>query len=1277
MAMVMGTAFGQEVTLDFTIADANNSEASAWGFPAGSTNKLVEEKSFTYGGYTVKVAGSGGYYWHNSQHYLLLGKQGATVTLPAFSFDVERIDVEGNSGASASTKQNIYVGEDAVSTETTGVQGVNVYNIAAGKQAAGTIYVIKVNSNHNDQIKTIKVWKKGTSQEVTVPVADNIAAFTALGNGTEAELKLDGAKVTYVSPDKKSVYVRDATGGMCFYGQDAFAEATNKWVLGGSLKGKVSIRNNMTQMNITDAAALTHTEGAEYAPVAVAMADLKDHVCDLVKLTDDFTATEVSGKFYNNEAKDVQLYDNFKLGYTVNAGDVLKNLTGIVIMYNAQVELAPTVAPTTGGTEENKLIATLKGEVGQEVTITLGVYAANDVYSVDFGDGVLKTDSVGWENGGVRDEADTSEIPRVKPGTTHTGATKFTGIVAGDGIIKVYGKSDLWYLVTIGGAVPTDFAQEGLSKVVQMSFTGADVESIVLPATEYLKQFTCNNSSLKSIDLSKATALTSLTINNTTASKYEPQLTSIDLSKNVNLESLYLQGNQNVSGKLTSLDLTNNTKLTGVYVQYNQIADLKLGENAITVINVQNNQLKSLDLTKLPKLKSIYAASNLLEGEIDLTAYETLENVQLNNNKLTSVKYNNVTKQFYLEGNMMTLATLPAQPAGMNTKSKTKQFKYTPQESLAFTDFMMVGGEIDLSSQLTVAKGELNPAAVGETAAYGSWLENATTTYSFVTASGTPLVEGTDYEVTAPGKFKFIKGQTEKIHGEMLNEAFPKFTAAAPFKTAEFTVASTPILTFKGTVGVETTLTFGACDTEDTYGVDFGDGNLLIAKIGIDNKGPVQADGSTSSATKFTGTVAGDGTIKVYGVNDVWYLVTANGTMPTAFDQPKLMNVVQMSITGADVESVVLPAYEKLTQFSFNNSSVKSVDVSKVITLTSLSIVNTTASKFEPQLESIDLSKNVNLESISIQGNTNVNGKLKTLDLSANTKLKGMGLYVQYNQLESLTLPEAWAPDEVTETQTITYGLTAINVQNNKLTTLPWDKLKALKSLYAADNQLTTVNVSEMENLAWFDVKNNQLTGDLDLTANKKFTNVYVNGNQLTSVKVTDVTKQFYFDNNKMSFATMPAKPASMNTTSKTKQYHYAPQAALQVAETIGIIDLTDQLTATGILEAPATTTFSFVTAGGTTLAEGVDYEVVEPGKFKFVKEQTEKVHGVLANEGFPLFTGDNAFVTTEFTVDLTQGVNAINAASAAGKVYNLQGVEVAQPVKGLYIQNGKKVMVK
>ena len=341
LAMVgLGNVWAQEVTLDFT--------TNVWGFGEGSANKGTDEATFSNGTYSVKVAGGNGYYFftNNNPEYscLLLGKSGAYVVLPAFSFDVERIDVVGSGGASASVKQNIFVGDEAVSTETTGAKEVtNQYEIAADKQAAGTVYSLKVTSDHNTQITKILIWKKGTTTEPTKPVVDNIKAFADLGNNTEAILKLDNCKVTYANG--KYVYVRDNTGGMCFYNQSAFADANNKWQLGGQIEGKVSIYNGMTQMTVTDASAMTHTEGAAYEPVAIALSDASSHVADLVVINDEITVFADGSKFYCDTEKKLQIYDNFRLNYSIAADDKISGLTGVIIPYNTQLEIAPTVVP--------------------------------------------------------------------------------------------------------------------------------------------------------------------------------------------------------------------------------------------------------------------------------------------------------------------------------------------------------------------------------------------------------------------------------------------------------------------------------------------------------------------------------------------------------------------------------------------------------------------------------------------------------------------------------------------------------------------------------------------------------------------------------------------------------------------------------------------------------------------------------------------------------------------------------------------------------------------
>ena len=181
------------VTVD---ADGNTTfdlTQNDWGFPEGSANKAVEEGSFSNSGYTIKVAGSNnnGYYYNTG--YLMIGKAGAYLTFPAFDYDVDKIEVVGRSGASTSVKQNIYVGETAVSTETTGCTKTNTYEIAEDYQAAGNVYTLKLTSAHNAQITSIIVYKKAatpTVVDLTLDENDDNSAVLTANDGKVANVTI-------------------------------------------------------------------------------------------------------------------------------------------------------------------------------------------------------------------------------------------------------------------------------------------------------------------------------------------------------------------------------------------------------------------------------------------------------------------------------------------------------------------------------------------------------------------------------------------------------------------------------------------------------------------------------------------------------------------------------------------------------------------------------------------------------------------------------------------------------------------------------------------------------------------------------------------------------------------------------------------------------------------------------------------------------------------------------------------------------------------------------
>ena len=357
VAMVCNVANAQEVTLDFT-------DNSVWNFPAGSSNKGTAEVSFTNGTYTVKVAGANGYYYFTDKtngNCLLLGKLDAYVELPAFSFDVERIDVEGNAGGSGSVTQNIFVGETAVSTQTTGAKGTNLYEIASEYQAAGNVYKIKVTNANNSKINKILVWKKGTAPAEVIPEVNSIKDFIALGVGKKGKLTLTNAKVSYANG--ADIYVRDATGGIDFY-KTSLTYKTGD-VLNGSITASYAEFNKLPElMNVVEN-NLTATEGTvEPVVLTPAEAASTDNICKLVTVK-NITLFVDGTKYYTDADKTLQVYDKFKINYTPDTENAY-DYTGVVIPYSSVFELLPTKAPelTTG----------INGVVADEVNADAPVY---------------------------------------------------------------------------------------------------------------------------------------------------------------------------------------------------------------------------------------------------------------------------------------------------------------------------------------------------------------------------------------------------------------------------------------------------------------------------------------------------------------------------------------------------------------------------------------------------------------------------------------------------------------------------------------------------------------------------------------------------------------------------------------------------------------------------------------------------------------------------------------------------------------------------------------
>lgn len=198
MAFSVGNVWGADpdVTYDFTGSD--------WSVSDGElTNGTVS--------FTGAAGGSKGSFKMNSG-YFMLGKKGAYLNFPTYSSAVKQIVVTGRSGASGSTKMNIYVGNTAVSTETTGSTGENSYDIATASQTAGTTYTLNVTSDHNAQITKIEIYYAEAASSCTKTVSVTkvtptngdfaISATEVCGDG-------DGGEVTISDIEPATGYALD------------------------------------------------------------------------------------------------------------------------------------------------------------------------------------------------------------------------------------------------------------------------------------------------------------------------------------------------------------------------------------------------------------------------------------------------------------------------------------------------------------------------------------------------------------------------------------------------------------------------------------------------------------------------------------------------------------------------------------------------------------------------------------------------------------------------------------------------------------------------------------------------------------------------------------------------------------------------------------------------------------------------------------------------------------------------------------------------------------
>lgn len=386
MLVVWVSGFAQEVTLDFTNATKD------WGITTTATTKATK---FTNGTYTIEASKG----FKQQGKGVLLGKEGATLTLPAFDFDVEKIVVRKNTGSvSGRVTQNIFVGTQKVSTQTTGAGKDQTYKIDAKYQAAGNIYVLKVTNDNNTQFSKIEIYKAASSETATTvsfpKESLNLIDGDKATQGQAATVKagdktLTGATVTYSFESADGIF-KETLASEGLFSLNAGTYGTGKVTAtfdGGEIDGVTYAKSSASYI-VNYSAAKTPALKFSAANVTVKQGEESSFVKPTITFTDERgdDVTESAELTYSVSPEGVVEIDK-------NSGDITNWLAPGVATVKAHTDYGYDAFYTLTY-EKVKLATTLTLDEGLKTTGEIGETLDCPAWTLKAGENVLSGKTV-------------------------------------------------------------------------------------------------------------------------------------------------------------------------------------------------------------------------------------------------------------------------------------------------------------------------------------------------------------------------------------------------------------------------------------------------------------------------------------------------------------------------------------------------------------------------------------------------------------------------------------------------------------------------------------------------------------------------------------------------------------------------------------------------------------------------------------------------------------------------------------------------------------------
>ena len=354
----------------------------------------------------------------------------------------------------------------------------SVYSTPIEVTSATTIKAIAVRENYNNSSVA------SATYTIITPLA-NIAALTAETTTASYYVTLNNAVVTFVSGNY--AYIQDASGAVVLYKSGHGLAAGD--VFNGVATVSYQLKNNNPQ--ITNISGVTPTSGEAPAPTAIAQSawayTFNDVLSQYLKIT-GATITQSNSKYYVSlGGENIQLY---KSGGSISGLDLTKtyNITGFPTLYNSTKEIqiysdpeevsSPTLSVDPKTADSFTYVAGNGPSVNQKFTVTGSNLVSADITATVSSDYEI-TDDENYSSSVTIASSDVVYV-RLKAGLakgTHDGTLTFSSTDADDVVINLSGSvTGTTYDISVdddvtGGTIEADLAKAEEGATVTLTAT--------------------------------------------------------------------------------------------------------------------------------------------------------------------------------------------------------------------------------------------------------------------------------------------------------------------------------------------------------------------------------------------------------------------------------------------------------------------------------------------------------------------------------------------------------------------------------------------------------------------------------------------------------------------------------------------------------------------------------------------------------------------------------------------------------------------------------------